>query len=73
MRRQAQRGAAAVEFALLVIPLLVMLTGITEMGRALYYYNAIAKAARDGARLLSPPVRSSMAMPPAPESLWRPA
>lgn len=54
MRRfQAQRGVAAVEFALLVIPLLVLLTGITEMGRALYYYNAIAKAARDGARLLS--------------------
>jgi Flp pilus assembly protein TadG len=51
--RRAQRGAAAVEFAILAIPLLVILTGITEYGRALYYYNAIAKAARDGARLLS--------------------
>jgi Flp pilus assembly protein TadG len=48
-----QRGVAAVEFAILVIPLLVILTGITEYGRALYYYNSIAKAARDGARLLS--------------------
>jgi Flp pilus assembly protein TadG len=48
-----QQGAAAVEFAILVIPLLIILTGITEYGRALYYYNAIAKAARDGARLLS--------------------
>jgi Flp pilus assembly protein TadG len=48
-----QRGIAAIEFAILVIPLLVILTGITEYGRALYYYNTIVKSARDGARLLS--------------------
>jgi Flp pilus assembly protein TadG len=48
-----QRGAAAVEFAILLIPLLVILTGITELGRALYYYNTIAKAARDAARIMS--------------------
>ncbi len=43
----------AVEFALLLIPLLIMLTGITEFGRAMYYYNTVAKAARDATRLMS--------------------
>lgn len=53
MKRRALRGAIAIEFALLVIPLLVILTGITEFGRAMYYYNIIAKAARDAARIMS--------------------
>lgn len=44
---------AAVEFAILVIPLLATLTGITELGRAMYYYNTLAKSARDAARLMS--------------------
>lgn len=52
-RPHKQGGAAAVEFAILLIPLLVILTGITEFGRAMYYYNTIAKVARDAARLLS--------------------
>jgi Flp pilus assembly protein TadG len=51
--RRRQEGVAAVEFAVLLIPLLIILTGITEFGRAMYYYNAIAKAARDAARLMS--------------------
>lgn len=51
--KQRQNGIAAVEFAILLIPLLVILTGITEFGRAMYYYNTIAKAARDAARLMS--------------------
>jgi Flp pilus assembly protein TadG len=49
----AARGAVAVEFALLLVPLLVMLTGITQFGRAMYYYNSLAKSARDAARLMS--------------------
>jgi Flp pilus assembly protein TadG len=52
-RPHSHRGGIAIEFALLVIPLLVVLTGITEFGRALYYYNIIAKGARDAARLMS--------------------
>lgn len=48
-----QRGVAAVELALLLVPLLTILFGITEFGRAIYEYNAIAKAARDATRLLS--------------------
>lgn len=52
-QRKAQRGVVAVEFALLLVPLLVILAGITEFGRAMYYYNTILKATRDGARLMS--------------------
>jgi Flp pilus assembly protein TadG len=48
-----QRGAAIVEFAL-ILPLLLILTFITvEFGRALYEYNIIAKSVRDAVRYLS--------------------
>ena len=53
IRRSGQRGVAVVEFAILLVPLLVILTGITEFGRAMYTYNTLAKAARDAARLMS--------------------
>jgi Flp pilus assembly protein TadG len=43
----------AVEFALLLIPLLIMLCGVTEYGRALFQYNTLAKTVRDSARFLS--------------------
>jgi len=52
-RRRPQGGAVAIEFAILVIPLLVLLTGATEYGRALYYYNGLTKGVRDAVRLLS--------------------
>lgn len=48
-----QKGAAAVELALLLVLLLLMAAGTFEFGRAFWYYNALAKATRDGARSLS--------------------
>ena len=51
--RHAPRGVAAVELALLLAPLLVMLFGVTELGRAIYTYNTLDKTVRDAARLLS--------------------
>lgn len=48
-----QKGAAAVELGLLLIPLTVLTFGISEYGRAIYQYNAVTKAVRDGARYLS--------------------
>lgn len=48
-----QRGVAAVEFGVLLIPLVTLAFGITEYGRAMYQYNTIAKATRDAARYLS--------------------
>lgn len=48
-----QRGAAAIEFALLLILLLTIMAGIVEFGRAFWYYDALAKATRDSARYLT--------------------
>ena len=51
--RARQKGAAAVEFAI-VISLLVLITGgIIEFGRVLWYYDALTKATRDGVRFMS--------------------
>ena len=48
-----QKGVAAVELALLLIPLITLAFGISEFGRAIYQYNAIAKGTRDAVRYLS--------------------
>lgn len=47
------RGVAAVEFAILLVPLVIMTFGMTELGRAFYYYNGLLKSARDASRYLS--------------------
>ncbi|WP_158598117.1 TadE/TadG family type IV pilus assembly protein [Noviherbaspirillum saxi] len=50
----AMRGAAAVELAILLpFVMLPLAFGAVEYGRAYFYYNTLAKAVRDGARLLS--------------------
>ena len=49
----AQRGAAAIELALLTLPLAGLSFGITEFGRALHQYNTVAKNVRDAARYQS--------------------
>lgn len=48
-----EKGAAAVEFAIVVIVLLLIVAGIVEFGRAFWYYDALTKATRDGARYMS--------------------
>ncbi len=48
-----QKGVAAVEFGLLLVPLVTLAFGITEFGRAMYQYNTIAKGARDAVRFVS--------------------
>lgn len=50
-RRQA--GVAAIEFAILLIPLVILTFGMTELGRAIYYYNQVVVSTRDAARYLS--------------------
>jgi len=52
-KMEKQGGAAAVEFALLIIPMLVMVFGITEFGRAMYQYNTLVKLTRDATRYLT--------------------
>jgi Flp pilus assembly pilin Flp len=46
----AQHGVAAVEFALVLVLLVTIVFGITELGRALYQYDTLTKAARAAAR-----------------------
>jgi len=47
------RGVAAVELGLLLTPLVLMIFGTTELGRAIYTYNTLDKTVRDAARHLS--------------------
>jgi Flp pilus assembly protein TadG len=49
-RADAQRGAAAVEFALVLPVLLAVLMGVVEMGLALYDKAVLTHASREGAR-----------------------
>ena len=53
MKRANQKGAAAVELAVLLIPLIIIATGVTELGRAFFQYNALVKGTRDGVRFLT--------------------
>ncbi|UUZ68155.1 pilus assembly protein [Polaromonas sp. P2-4] len=48
-----QRGAVAVEFAFVMIVILMMTAGIVEFGRVFWYYNALDKATHDAARYIS--------------------
>lgn len=52
-RSARQRGVAAIEFAILVPVMLLIVFGITEFGRAFYQYNSLTKSVRDGVRYLS--------------------
>lgn len=48
-----ENGVAAIELALLLIPLLLIVAGVIEFGRTFWYYDALTKATRDGVRLMS--------------------
>lgn len=51
--KNQMRGAAVVELALLLVILLMIVSGVIEFGRTFWYYDALTKATRDGARFLS--------------------
>jgi len=51
--RRYQSGAAAIEFALVLIPLLVLAFGIVEYGRAIYHYDTLVKSVRSASRMLA--------------------
>jgi Flp pilus assembly protein TadG len=48
--RHNERGTAVVEFALVSIPLFLLVLGIVDFGRALDYYNNLTQLAGQGAR-----------------------
>ncbi len=49
-RQRLQRGQAAVEFALVVVFLVVLLVSILEMTMFIYTYAALTNAAKEGVR-----------------------
>ena len=55
MRRTSRRdrGQALVEFSLLLVPFLIILMGIVDLGRGIYTYNGVNQAARELARVTS--------------------
>ncbi len=58
--RSSQRSQALIEFALISPVLLLLLFGIIDIGRAVFYYDTLNHAAREGARTA---VRASTRLP----------
>lgn len=52
-RPRSNQGLAAVELAIMLPIFLILLLASAEIGRALYQYNTLHKAVRDGARYLA--------------------
>jgi Flp pilus assembly protein TadG len=50
MPRRGQSSQALIEFALISPVLLLLLFGIIDIGRAIFYYDTLSHAAREGAR-----------------------
>ena len=51
-RSRGQASQALIEFALVSPVLLLLLFGIIDIGRAVFYYDTVNHAAREGARLV---------------------
>src|SRR5438046_10632008 len=58
--KRSQRSQALIEFALVSPVLLLLLFGVIDLGRAIFYYDTINHAAREGARVA---VRASNSLP----------
>ena len=58
-RRERGQGQALVEFAVAVIPFLVLLMGVIDLGRGIYTFNGTAEAAREIARVTSTHLKSA--------------
>jgi Flp pilus assembly protein TadG len=50
-RRHGQRGQALVEFSLVIPIFLLVLISLFDLGRAVFAYNTLTNAAREGARM----------------------
>ncbi|MCW5652847.1 TadE/TadG family type IV pilus assembly protein [Hydrogenophaga sp.] len=66
--RLAQRGVAAIEFALVMLVLLLALYAVATFGAALYTQQAVARAAGEGARALH--ARTAMATDDVRNLVW---
>lgn len=52
-RSRRERGAAAVEMALVLPILLLVIGGLVDLGRALYLNTVVSAGAREGARMVA--------------------
>ena len=52
-RRHGRNGQALVEFSIVVIPFLMLLMGVVDLGRGIYAMNGTSEAAREIARVTS--------------------
>jgi len=59
-RRSGQRSQALIEFALVSPVLLLLLFGVIDLGRAIFYYDTLKHAATEGVRTA---VRASNSLP----------
>jgi hypothetical protein len=57
---RGQRGSVAVEAALLMMTLVIIIACPLFLGRVFWHYTALQKAAQDGARFLSTATQSEM-------------
>lgn len=60
MARDSQRSQALIEFALVSPVLLLLIFGVIDLGRAIFYYDTLNHAAREGARVAA---RASNTLP----------
>lgn len=65
LRIENQRGVAAVEMAVVLIPMLLLCFAVSELGRALYQYDGLVKSTRGAARFFS---QQSVLSPPPGET-----
>lgn len=74
MRRlRSDSGAVAVEFALVLIPLLLILMGVIDFGRVYTQKLTLTSAAREGARVMAvqnDPIAARIATVSAGTALW---
>jgi hypothetical protein len=60
--RRRERGQSMVEFSLVLLPFMVLLMGVFDLGRGIYMYNGASEAAREIARSASVDIQKNAAI-----------